>query len=106
MRVLVVNCGSSSIKAAVVVATTGERIVQGSVERLIAGEPATLRIGQDAGEERTFSSRKEALQTLLVSVRERLGTSGSIEGVGHRVVHGGASFSAPVRIDEEVMTCS
>src|SRR5262245_20940533 len=78
VRVFVVNCGSSSLKYRLVDTAGGEAIAGGLIERVTdhAAAPATA-CEQIAGER--------------------------IECVGHRVVHGGARFSAPVVVDDEIL---
>ncbi len=80
MRVLVLNAGSSSIKYQLVESDTGERFVAGLVEEVV-----------DHG-----SSLRE-----VVADVQRHGLP--IEAVGHRVVHGGDVFSAPVLLDDGVV---
>ncbi len=79
MKVLVLNCGSSSVKADVLDSETGERLDSKRAERLAPG-----------GHE---GAVREALQAFAAH---------RIEAVGHRVVHGGAEFSEAARIDEAV----
>jgi acetate kinase len=82
-RVLVVNSGSSSVKYRLF---AGEEAVDaGTVERI--GEP-----GGDAAD------HDQALRQVL----DRLELSG-LAAVGHRVVHGGLRFTAPTRIDDDVV---
>ncbi len=82
MNILVINCGSSSIKYQVVDPESGTSIREGKVERV-----SELPGGHG-----------EALKGILKGL-EGL----EFAAVGHRVVHGGASFSDSVRIDEEVL---
>jgi acetate kinase len=100
MNVLVINCGSSSIKAAIIVHDSGERLLRIHVERI--GEPEP-RVRFDDGEWRACrgGSHEEALRDVLPALADRLGGK-PIEAVGHRVVHGGDRFNQPVRIDDAV----
>lgn len=87
MRVFVVNSGSSSIKYQLIDVATEQVVLTGLLERL--GQPGGDAADHDAG-----------MQVVL----ERLGAeAGTIAAVGHRVVHGGALFTAPVVIDDEVV---
>src|SRR5438105_9793757 len=87
MRVLAVNCGSSSLKAQLIDATTdGER----SLARVVVE-----RIGHDVPD--------HAAALTVVLTRLRAQGHGSPEAVGHRIVHGGARYTAPTRIDENVI---
>jgi acetate kinase len=80
MRVLVLNSGSSSVKYQLVESDTGERLAGGIVEE-VADHEAALR---------EVVARIEQLDQ-------------PIDAIGHRVVHGGAAFSAPTRIDDDVV---
>lgn len=86
MRVFVVNSGSSSIKYQLIDTASGERVLAGTLERI--GEP-----GGDAPDH-TSGMRQ---------VLDALGVDAQIAAVGHRVVHGGARFTAPTLIDDSVV---
>ncbi|MET8910708.1 acetate kinase [Micromonospora sp. NPDC004551] len=82
-RILVLNCGSSSVKYRLY---DGDEVRdKGTVERV--GEPG----GGPADHE-----------TAVRQIIDGLDLAG-LAGVGHRVVHGGRRFSAPVRIDDGVV---
>lgn len=85
MRVFVVNSGSSSIKYQLIDVASGEAVLAGTLERI--GEP-----GGDAPDH-TSGMR---------AVLDSLGPDAQIAAVGHRVVHGGARFTAPTLITDEV----
>ena len=104
-RVLVVNSGSSSLKYQLVDPSTGEWIAKGLVERI--GESTSSARYQRAGQEPV--ERELVLAdhaAALAAVLERLaGDGGLLDGlvaVGHRIVHGGPSFRAPVIVDDAV----
>jgi acetate kinase len=83
-RILVLNCGSSSVKYRLF---DGERpIAGGIVERI--GEPGSPLPDHDA-----------ALRAVMTDVDLT-----GLAAVGHRVVHGGGRFSAPTLIDDAVVT--
>ncbi|MCB9675762.1 MAG: acetate/propionate family kinase [Alphaproteobacteria bacterium] len=82
MSVVVINCGSTSLKAERIDPVSGERFASVHVERI--GEEVP-----DHG-----AALAASLDRLL---------DGSVEVVGHRVVHGGDRFTAPVRIDPDVV---
>jgi acetate kinase len=100
MNILVLDCGSSTIEAAVVDHRTGERFLTLRVVRL--GEPRT-GLSIDGGPEEFCpgESHDEALAHVLHKVKLRL-SGQSLHGVGHRVVHGGTRFSMPTVIDDAV----
>jgi acetate kinase len=101
MNVLVLNCGSSSLKAALLDATTGHRLARVVVER-IGTEKASLRHDGDEPKALVAENHAAALEAALPSLLAGLEPSARPRAVGHRVVHGGPRFSAPVRIDDEV----
>ncbi len=105
--VLVLNCGSSSIKYELVEPATGHRSSSGVVERL--GETtARLRHSRDGGDEIDRSVKaidhEQAMRHVLAAFAEH-GPSldeSRLAAVGHRVVMGGVEFSAPTLIDAAV----
>jgi xylulose-5-phosphate/fructose-6-phosphate phosphoketolase len=111
-RILVLNAGSSSIKFSLF-SGRGEDLVpdvHGSVEQLSGeGEPhfvARRPEGTVMAERRWPANAQvghgRALEALLAFVRDALGDE-ALAGVGHRVVHGGAAFVRPARVDDEVL---
>ncbi|MDB5046242.1 MAG: acetate kinase [Deinococcus sp.] len=104
MWTLVLNCGSSSVKFALLNPASGEVRLSGLAERLGAPE-ASVRLEQ--GGQRTTNALKggayaEAFDVLLTEL-DALGVRSEIRAVGHRVVHGGERFSAPARITPQVL---
>ena len=104
MWTLVLNCGSSSVKAALIDPETGEQALSGLAERL--GRPeARLVLKQGGTKTETglpAAGYAEAFGALLAEL-ERLSLREQVGAVGHRVVHGGSLFSAPALIDEAVL---
>lgn len=97
-NVLVVNCGSSSLKFAVVEPRGGGVLIHGLAERL-GSEEARLRV--DARPEQKLRPEvgpAEVLTEVLPLLKER-----ALAAVGHRVVHGGESFSDSVLLDEHAI---
>jgi acetate kinase len=101
MNVLVLNCGSSSLKAAVLDSATGVRVARVAVER-IGTQGASVRLDGGVAAEIVARDHGAALEVALPALLERVPEAARPRAVGHRVVHGGARFSAPVRVDEEV----
>jgi len=99
MYVLVINCGSSSIKAAVLDPVTGKRVADLRAQRL--GTPdGSAQIGDEVialGK----CSMHDTLGTCIPRLVEVAGVE--ISGVGHRVVHGGERFTTPVVITPTVI---
>lgn len=93
--ILVVNAGSSSLK--VKLFPSRDAVL---VERI--GGESRLASSFGATSERPVARHDEALHLVLEVLEERL-PEGGIAAVGHRVVHGGMRFSAPVVIDDPVV---
>jgi acetate kinase len=89
MRVLVLNAGSSTLKASV--------LDGGSRDPLFA---TILDWGADATR---ASGRLDDFEALLEHLVVEGIPVGSIEAIGHRVVHGGTRFTKPTALDEEVL---
>ncbi|HEY6100697.1 MAG TPA: acetate/propionate family kinase, partial [Anaeromyxobacter sp.] len=110
--IVVLNSGSSSVKFSLFLERGGELVpdVRGQVERIAAeGAPhfvARRPDGAVAAErhwpERAYLGHDGAVKVVVDFVRGAPG-DGALSGVAHRVVHGGAVFAGPVRIDDEVL---
>jgi len=106
--VLVINCGSSSLRIQLINARSQEVLAKGLVERIGAvTASATFQYG--AGEQKCTgikaSDHTEALNYALDQFTSAAGVLNGIEqiqAVGHRVVHGGEAFSSSVIIDDNV----
>lgn len=103
MNILVLNCGSSSIKFALF--KQEERTASGLIER-IGGEDAIVNyeIASSAIKQRNVTpvrSHEEGVKILIKEILPQTGID-KIEAVGHRVVHGGSKYSSPVIVTEEV----
>lgn len=96
--VLCINCGSSSLKFAVIEPGSGHVEQRGVAERLGSAE-ASLTL-DDGPTERLAAGADHgaALDEILEHVDQS-----RLLGVGHRVVHGGERFSESVRIDDEIL---
>lgn len=109
MKILVVNCGSSSVKYQFI-DMNGEKVLcKGLAERIgIEGGRLVHRVNNDKHViERNMKDHEEALKLVLdVLVDPEIGVIkdlSEIDAVGHRVVHGAERFASSVLIDEEVM---
>ncbi len=106
MQILVLNTGSSSLKAAVVHAESGVTSWRALAERL--GEPSPqLRWTAGDSPERTVelspgAAHSQAVAELLRRLEED-GALAGLAGVGHRVVHGAEEFSGSVRVSDAVL---
>lgn len=102
MRFLVLNCGSSSIKSAVVDAARRQRLLDIRIENLGSAD-CMMCID---GSERTLGAGvglEQAMGALITEVRARQGNLGPIRAVAHRIVHGGERFVRPAVLDPEVL---
>ncbi|CAN5174303.1 acetate kinase [soil metagenome] len=95
--VIVVNCGSSSLKLAIIDPEPGEILAKGLGERLGTGD-AVLRAGP-VTEPSPGADHAGALHRLLSLCK----TDAPAVAVGHRVVHGGEYFREATAIDSEVI---
>ena len=99
-RILVLNVGSSSLRVAAFERPTRAAVLVAMVERIGAGE-ALLRLERQGGapprvEPVAARDHEQALGVLLARLeREGLSRAGVV-AVGHRVVHGGERYAAPV----------
>ncbi|HEY6794759.1 MAG TPA: acetate kinase [Kineosporiaceae bacterium] len=106
--VLVLNCGSSSVKYRLLRPAAGEVLADGSVERLGDGPGRfTHRIAGDPPREfavdREVPDHAAALDAVRTALAEHGPRLDGLLAVGHRVVHGGDRFSRPTVVDDEVL---
>ena len=114
MKILVINCGSSSLKYQLLDMTTETALATGLIERI--GEPQgilTHKHHPDAEGEAKIVREKpipdhEAGLRLAQAVMADpeagvLNDASDIQAVGHRVVHGGEAFKASARVDADAM---
>lgn len=109
MNVLVINCGSSSIKYQLIETEEKKRLCSGLVERIGA---VTSIIQQQIGDEKPVRKTmvienhsialKKIMELLLSENNTAINSIDDIEAVGHRVVHGGETFKDSVLIDDDV----
>lgn len=109
MNILVINCGSSSLKFQLIDSESEKLIAKGLCER-IAIEGSRLVYTPAGGEkqitEAPMRDHKEAVSLVLKALTdEKTGVVKSLDeigAVGHRLVHGGEHFSKATLITEEV----
>lgn len=108
-KILVINCGSSSLKYEIYLMPERKSIGRGLIERI--GEK-TARISQNGNGskyelETHISDHKEAMRLMVEAITDKengfLGSSDEIDGIGHRVVHGGEQYCESVIIDDKVI---
>ncbi len=109
MNVLVINCGSSSLKYQLINSDTEAVLAKGLCERIgIDGRLVYQLAGHDKEiTEAPMPTHKEGIQMVLDAlVNQKTGAVKSlseIDAVGHRVVHGGEKFAQSVVLNEEVL---
>ena len=103
MRILTINCGSSTLKFDLFDAADWERsIARGVVDRI--GGRGSAELISESGERklRSIAAADHGEATLhAIRLLDSSGFFDTLEAVGHRVVHGGARFSGPVLLDAE-----
>ena len=107
MNILVINCGSSSLKFDLINTETRETLAEGHVERIGAVSAlASFGVGEAKPKRHSLdaSDHGAALDFLIRQLRDHpdIDGDGNVVAVGHRVVHGGERFADSVLIDEEV----
>ena len=109
MKVLVLNCGSSSLKCQLIDMETEERIMKGHYDR-IGGSRSSLRFNVRGNKTeiehpaRDFEEAiSEVLNLLLSEEYHVISDLSEIGAVGHRIVHGGEKFKNSVIINDEVI---
>ena len=108
MKVLVINCGSSSLKYQLIDMENENLIAKGTYERIGEASFLTHKIGGEKYVlQHPVKTHKEALdfsiEQLLNKEYPAIADLSEIGAVGHRIVHGGEYFSDSAVIDEEVI---
>ena len=110
MKILVLNCGSSSLKFQLIDMETEERLAKGNFER-IGGMKSTLKLnirGEKQEIVRIARDYDEAisyvLEVLTKPENDLMKSLDEIGAVGHRIVHGGEAFKESVLITDEVVS--
>lgn len=108
-KILIINCGSSSLKYEIYRMPHRRSLGRGLVERI--GEKVG-KIWQntergDFKREQAIPTHREAMALVLEAMLDPkvgiIGSVGEIAGIGHRVVHGGEKYASSVRIDPDVI---
>jgi len=109
MKVLVLNCGSSSIKYQLFDMPARSLLAKGMVERI--GDAQATLLHQEQGDKRKqtiqAADHEQAMEVILQKLMHKNDSATAAEepigAVGHRVVHGGEAFTGSVRIDDAVL---
>lgn len=110
MKILVLNCGSSSIKYKLFDMNPKEVIAQGGIEK-IGLKDSFLKLTLPNGEKKILEKKipehtvgvEFILNTLISPEYGAIKSLSEIHAVGHRMVHGGEKFSKSVLLDKEVL---
>lgn len=108
MQILVINSGSSSVKFQLIIMPSAEVICSGMVERIGLKDAKThFHSEKNSFDKITpVSNHKEALKAIANCLMDPtygvIKSADDIHAVGHRVVHGGSSFSGTTLIDDLV----
>lgn len=109
MKILVLNCGSSSLKFQLINMDNNERMAKGNFER-IGGMKTTLKLNVGGKKEDLLHIARDydeaiqfVLEVLLKPEYDLIKSLDEIGAVGHRIVHGGEMFSQSVLIDDKVI---
>ena len=109
MKVLVINCGSSSVKYQIIDSETEEMLCKGLCE--LYGDESTFsyeRTGAEKMKETgiTFNDHGEAVSSIIATISDPevgvIKDASEIGGIGHRITHGGDKYTKSVLIDENV----
>jgi acetate kinase len=101
MRILALNCGSSSIKAAVIDSADGHRVVEARIES-IGAEYSELHVG-DRARRVCATDHAAGVEALIGEMHSAGAAAQRIDAVAHRMVHGGDRFVAPTLVNDEVL---
>lgn len=110
MKIIILNCGSSSIKYQLVDMPGNKVIAKGLVEK-VGLKDSVIKHKTDAGKKLQLEipipdhqkGIEEVLNILVSDTDGSLNSLNEINAVGHRVVHGGEAFSGSVPITREVV---
>ena len=110
MKILVINCGSSSLKYQVIDAVTEELLAKGLCERIgIDGSFTYENVKAGLGKEKCdvdIPDHNKGISLVIEAVTDPVKgvtTLEEIGAVGHRIVHGGEAFTSSVLINDEVI---
>lgn len=110
MKILVLNCGSSSIKYKLIEMPANNVLAQGGVEK-VGLKDSFLKLTKTNGEKEVLEKEipehtvgiEFILETITSAERGAIKSLDEIDAVGHRVVHGGEKFNKSVLITDEVI---
>ena len=109
MKVLVINAGSSSLKYQLIDMDNESVIAKGLCERIgIEGSKLTHKVPgkEDYVIEEAMPSHKKAIELVLKALVDPehgvVASADEIDAIGHRVLHGGSTYTESIKVDEDV----
>ena len=108
MNILVINCGSSSLKFQLINSDTEAVLAKGLCERIGIDGRLTYQPegGEKTTEDKAMPTHTEAIQFVIDALTDAergvVASLDEINAVGHRVVHGGEKFASSTIITDEV----
>lgn len=110
MKVLVINCGSSSLKFQLINSEDDSVLAKGLCERI--GMAGSRLVYSPAAQEKEIinedmQNHKKAVELVIAALTDKnkgvIESLSDVDAVGHRIVHGGEKFAGSVCIDDEVI---
>jgi acetate kinase len=107
-KILVINAGSSSLKFKLIELVSKDCIFSGVIDAINQSNcsiTVNLNDGSTNKQKVLVENHEDALKLLIKSLFEQeiIGDISEIKGIGHRVVHGGETYTVPVVIDDAVI---
>ena len=109
MKILVLNCGSSSLKYQLMDMEDESVMAKGNFERIgMPGSFLTHKVGNEKHKiERDVKNHDEAISEVLSALTDEnygvISSLDEINAIGHRIVHGGEKFTSSRLVDDEVI---
>lgn len=110
MNVLVINCGSSSLKYQLISSDSEDVLAKGVCERIGINASAISHQAGDAGKVKTevpMATHTDAVKVVMEKLTDPtvgvIQSTDEIDAVGHRLVHGGENFTSSAIISEDVI---
>lgn len=109
LKILTVNCGSSSLKYTLFDTVQSEPVIEGTVEKIGAGDAAHIIRTPNGKKEfpaLEIATIEQAFELMIAAISDMAYTGlknlNEIKAVGHRVVHGGVRFPGSIKINPDV----
>jgi len=103
--ILVINCGSSSLKFALY--TTQLTLIAEGLAESLNSQHAKLKVevsGCQTKDTFTTKDHKSAINTIITELQKHFDLDKKLIGIGHRIVHGGDNFKQSALIDQQVLS--